>query len=76
MSLPIQIIKQFKACFDDENEIKKFINSALDITLSSPYIDSWTSEDRSDFIFFFRQVEQLIDAIYIILPSIISICEI
>jgi hypothetical protein len=71
MSTPIDQIKQYTACFD-AGEVNDNLNEILDAAMSSEVAGSWESEQRSNLIFFFRQTQKTLGAVYKVAPSIIE----
>jgi hypothetical protein len=76
MPSPIENIAQFIDCFDDQSDIKSYIQLALDSVWSSPDVESWTTNRRSDFVLFFRQAEKVLEALRVVAPPIIAIYKI
>jgi hypothetical protein len=73
MSTAIEKIEQFVNCYDDCEEPKKILTQIHDTAMSSVEADIWTADERSNVLLLYRQLEQLLEAIFELAPFLLQI---
>ena len=72
---PLKVLTQYINCFEDAKETRSKLDLLLDMTLSSTEADDWSADDRSDVIFFCRQTQLLLAAIFEISEPLRDFCD-
>lgn len=75
MLLPMEKIRQFLEWYPEAAEVKNIIWNLLEAAMASHNADAWTADDRSNMMFFFSRISEFTEAVYVIAPPLLQICD-